>query len=289
MINVAGLMFAVAPAGALDTDDAFPMHQENPNPSLNAHPLHKVPPADYRRHNPNLTDEINEPHPFPDYLKKFPRRGRFPDYYHQLLKVPPKDQVQSKIFNREAFKRIRRVGVVFFENKTTGIGKDEEAGNLVANQFSDELQTVPKLSVVSPTRMLEEFQLKMVTTPKTPPETPKPGAALPAEAPKTMYDLPYSREKFDAVLIGTVTRYTDLMRNRAGAVDQSEGSGVAFGVYLIDTRTGEAIWGARFIGSQTGSLANIFSVKNEWLSKKDFSRHAIKKVLKDFRDVSESK
>lgn len=288
MISMAGLVFTAGPAGAINTDDAFPMHQEDPNPSLNAHPLLKISPEEYRRHNPNLTDEINEPHPFPEYLKKFPRHGRFPDYYHQLLEVDPDDQVQSKVFDAQAFKQVKRIGVVFFENKTGGLGKDKNAGHLIANQFSSELQSVKQLLITPPVRMLEEFQLKMITTPD---QAPEPGAApAPSElpAPKPGYDLPYSKEKFDAVLIGTVTRYTHIYRNRSGRLDTSEGAGVEFGVYLISTRTGEALWGARFIGSQTVSLANIFSAKNRWLDKQDLSRQAIKKVLKDFRDMANS-
>lgn len=290
MISVAVLLFAAGEAEAIDTDDAFPMHQEDPNPSLSRHPLLNIPVTEYSRHNPNLTDEINEPHPYPEYLKKFPKRGHFPEYYYQLLEVDPEDQVQSKVFDAEAFKQIKRIGVVMFENKTHGLGKDQNAGQRVAHQFSNELQSLKKLSVIPPDRMLEEFQLKMVTTPD---QAPDPGAVAPAPseqpASKPGYDLPYSREKFDAVLIGTVTRYTDTYRNRSGRPDTSEGAGVEFGVYLISTRTGEALWGARFIGSQTASLSNLFSAKNRWLDKQDFSRHAIKNVLKDFRDMANSK
>ena len=103
------------------------------------------------------------------------------------------------------------------------------------------------------------------------------------------YDLPYSKDKFDAVLIGTVTRYTNWRKNRAGEPDRSEGAAVEFSVYLISTQTGEAIWGARFVGSQSASLANLFSAQNRWLDKQDYSREAIKKVLKDFRNMAESK
>ena len=289
MISAAGLVFAAGPAWAINTDDAFPLHQENPNPSLNAHPLHKITPEDYRRHNPNLTDVINEPHPIPEYLQKFPKEGRFPKYYRQLLDVDPKDQVQSKVFDPQAFKQAKRIGVVFFENKTSGLGADKNAGNLVANQVSTELETVKKLSVISPTRMLEEFQLKIVTTPDQAPDSGKSPAPVEQPASRPGYDLPYSKDKFDAVLIGTVTRYTNVYRNRAGQPDTSEGAAVEFGVYLISTRTGEAIWGARFVGSQSASLANVFSAQNRWLDKQNFSREAIKKVLKDFRDMAESK
>ncbi|MDH5764309.1 MAG: hypothetical protein OEZ51_15180 [Nitrospinota bacterium] len=288
MIGVAVLAFATGPAWAIDTSDAFPMPQENPNPSLNAHPLHKVAPQEYRSHNPNLTGEINQPHPIPEYLKKFPKEGRFPKYYYQLLQVDPEDQVQSKVFNPQAFKQARRIGVVFFENKTNGLGADENAGHLVANQFSTELETVEKLSVVSPTRMLEEFQLKIVATPE---QAHDPGSAGVSKMAETSagYDLPYSKDKFDAVLIGSVTRYTELYRNSADQPDTSPGAGVEFSVYLISTQTGEAIWGARFVGSQSVSLANVFSAQNRWLDKKDYSREAIKKVLKDFRDMAEFK
>ncbi len=289
MISVAGLVFAAGPAGAIDTDDAFPYHQQNPNPSLNAHPLHKVAPGEFRSQNPNLNDAINEPHPIPEYLKKFPKVGRYPKYYYQLLQIDPKDQVQSKVFDRQAFKQAKRIGVVFFENKTSGFGADENAGTLVANQFSTELERVEKLSVISPTRMLDEFQMKIVTTPD---QAPGPGSS-PAPSGQTAskpgYDLPYSRDKFDAVLIGSVTRYTNKFKNRAGRPDSSEGAAVEFSVYLISTRTGEAIWGARFVGSQSATMANAFSAQYRWLDKQNYSREAIKKVLKDFRDVPKSK
>jgi len=290
MISAVGLVFAAGPAWAINADDAFPLPQEDPNPLLNTHPLQRIAPEEYRSFNPNLTDEINEPHPIPEYLNKFPKQGRFPIYYYQLLQIDPDDQVQSKVFDPQAFKQARRIGVVYFENKTSGLGEDKNAGNLVANQVSTELERVKELSVISPTRMLEEFQLKMVTTPDQAPdsgEIPVPSSMPPDTKPG--YDLPYSKDKFDAVLIGTVTRYTNVFRNRAGQPDTNEGAAVEFGVYLISTRTGEAIWGARFVGSQSVSLANIFSAQNRWLDKQNYSREAIKKVLKDFRDMAESK
>ena len=289
MISVAGLVFAAGPAWAINTDDAFPLPYENPDPALNAHPLHKVAPGEYRSNNPNLTGEINEPHPIPEYLNKFPKEGRFPKYYRQLLDIDPDDQVQSKVFDPQAFKRAKRIGVVFFENKTSGLGKDKNAGNLVATQVSTELERVKELSVVSPTRMLEEFQLKIVATPDQAPDSGKTPAPSGQTVSKPGYDLPYSKDKFDAVLIGSVTRYTNWRKNRAGQPDHSEGAAVEFSVYLISTRTGEAIWGARFVGSQSVSMANIFSAQRLWLDKQNYSREAIKKVLKDFRNVAESK
>ena len=289
MISAAGLVFAAGPASAINTDDAFPYHQQDPNPSLNAHPLHKIAPNEYDSQNPNLNDEINEPHPIPEYLKKFPKVGSFPKYYYQLLQTDPKDQVQSKVFNRPAFKQARRIGVVFFENKTHGLGADENAGSLVANQFSTELERVKELSVISPNRMLDEFQLKIETTPDQVPGSAESPIPSKKNVSKPGYDLPYSKDKFDAVLIGTVTRYTNWRKNRAGQPDRSEGAAMEFSVYLISTQTGKAIWGARFVGSQSASLANLFSAQNRWLNKQDYSREAIKKVLKDFHNVAKSK
>ena len=290
MISVVGLVFAAGPAWAINTDDAFPQYQQNPNPSLNAHPLQKIAPEEYRSNNPNLTNEINEPHPIPEYLSKFPKQGQFPKYYHQLLQIDPDDNVQSKVFDRRAFKQAKRIGVVFFENKTSGLGADENAGHLIANQVSTELETVKKLAVVSPIRMLEEFQLKMVATPdQTPDSGTSPAPSSKQSISKPGYDLPYSKDKFDAVLIGSVSRYTNFHKNRAGQPDTSEGAAVEFSVYLISTQTGEAIWGARFVGSQSASLSNVFSAQRLWLDKQNYSREAIKKVLKDFRDMAESK
>lgn len=289
MIGAAELVFAAGTAWAINTDDAFPLPQENPNPSLNAHPLLRVAPEEYRSQNPNLTGEINEPHPIPEYLNKFPKVGQFPKYYYQLLQTDPKDQVQSKVFDPRAFKQAKRIGVVFFENKTSGLGADENAGHLVANQFSTELERVKSLSVVSPIRMLEEFQLKIVATPDQKPDSGKIPAPSGQPVSKPDYDLPYSKDKFDAVLIGAVARYTNIYRNRAGRPDTSEGAAVEFSVYLISTQTGEAIWGARFVGSQSVSLANLFSAQRRWLDKQSYSREAIKKVLKDFRNRAESK
>ena len=289
MISAAGLVFAAGPAWAIDTSDAFPYPQQNPNPSTTAHPLHKIEPSEFTSSNPNLTEEINEPHPIPEYLKRFPKVGKFPTYYYQLLQTDPDDQVQSKVFDPQSFKQARRIGVIYFENKTYGLGKDKSAGNVVANQISTQLEQLKELSVISPSRMLEEFQMKIVTTPGQKSGPAKSPASPEKPVSDSGYDLPYSKDKFDAVLIGTVTRYTNWQKNRAGQPVHNEGAAMEFSVYLISTRTGKAIWGARFVGSQSASLANLFSAQNRWLDKQDFSREAIKKVLKDFRIVAESK
>ena len=39
----------------------------------------------FHSQNPQLTAEYNQPHPFPNYLKKFGQEGSFPKYYQQLI------------------------------------------------------------------------------------------------------------------------------------------------------------------------------------------------------------
>jgi hypothetical protein len=193
------------------------------------------------------------------------------------------------VFDHQSFKQAKRIGVVYFENKTSGLGKDENAGQLVANQVSTELERVKELSVISPTRMLEEFQLQIETTPDQTSDSGESPAPSKQSDSELGYDLPYSKDKFDAILIGTVTQYTKAFKNRAGRPDTRNGAALEFSVFLISTRTGEVIWGSRFVGSQAVSMANAFSAQHRWLDKQTYSREAIKKVLKDFQDMAESK
>ena len=151
---------------------------------------------------------------------------------------------------------------------------------------------VKELSVISPTRMLDEFHLKIVTSIGS-------GARFRGQAPA-----PSAKEsRFGAGLRFALFQRqvrrsshrrcdpvhefcTKTMQDRP---DTSKSAGVEFSVYLISTRTGKAIWGARFVGSQSVSMANVFSAQSRWLDKQDYSREAIKKVLKDFQDMAESK
>ena len=241
--------------------------------------------------NPTLTPKLNVDHPYPEYLEKFMNGERYPDYYRQLLEVHPDDQVQSKVFNPEAFKGVRRIGVIQFENKTKGIDKDEKAGSLVAEQVSSELDTVGRYAVIHPKKMVEEYQMKMMTTPENRRNS---GATRAGNAPQsraagnvsaknmTTYDLPYSADKIDAVMIGAVTRYGNTFFDQDGKRSKSPGVALEFGAYLISTQTGEAIWGARFVGSQKPSIRNIQFGKFGWMNKREFTQMVVNKVLKDF-------
>jgi len=97
-----------------------------------------------------------------------------------------------------------------------------------------------------------------------------------------VYDLPYSNEKIDAVIIGAVTRYDDTYIDRLGKRQESLSGAVEFGAYLISTQTGDVLWGARFVGSQSASLKNLFNGKRHWLSREELAQFAIEHVLRAF-------
>jgi hypothetical protein len=259
-------------------------HQGADQQELGYHPMNPVtPPTDLSLH-PNLTPFINEPHPYPDYIKKFNQGKQFPKYYLELLRTAPVDQVQSKVFNISAFQNTRVIGVAGFENKTVKPFKDENAGYVVASQISQELQSYAKYRVIPPPRQSEDVRLKITATPPANLENAKPqgqaqGNSFSRDA------LPHPKKKVDAVLIGAVTRYMDSHIDRRGKIQKSISSGVEFGAYLVNAKTGDVLWGARYVGTQTPNIRGLLEGKTHWLSKEELSRSAMKKVLKAFHDV----
>lgn len=279
IIMVAGMGLSAGSVSAFPVDDAFPLPQSEPK-AFTLHPRAGLPDSQYPSLNPGVTDGINEPHPFPNYLGKFSNDRRIPLYYRELLNTPPVNQVQSRIFDPQAFRKIQRIGVVGFENKIQGIDRDEFAGELIASQFFIGLQKVRGYVVTDPAHMLVDFRMRMETTPSTSGASPSPNSKSGSQ--ETVYDLPYSGDKFDAVMIGAVTRFTNKYIDRHGKIRESLSARVEFGAYLISTETGQAVWGARFIGSQKPSWTNLMDGKYYWMNKKELSKFAVKKILKDF-------
>ncbi len=282
------------PAFGIPIGDAFEIDDGSRRPLYDSHtynPTNQSHEPMLKELNPTLNPKLNLDHPYPEYLEKFMQGKRYPVYYRQLLEVEPDDQVQSKVFNPEAFRGVRRIGVIHFENKTKGMDKDEEAGNLVAEHVSSELETAGRYAVIHPKKMVEEYQMKMMTTPESRRHS---GATSSGSAPQprvagsvgmqnsTTYDLPYSADKIDAVMIGAVTRYGNTFYDQDNKPSRSPGVALEFGAYLISTQTGEAIWGARFVGSQKASIRNIQFGKFRWLNKREFTQMVVGKVLKDF-------
>lgn len=283
--------FLIALAGsssAIPLGDAFKNNNKSAtDDTLGYHPMNPAtPPEDLSLH-PNLTPFVNEAHPYPDYIRKFDSEGDFPALYLELLRTAPVDKVQSKIFNISAFKRARRIGVIGFENKTEAPFKDEDAGYTVASQISQELQSYPHYRVLPPAKVDEDVRLQITTTPT--PSTAIPGGKEDlhpeSENVETIPGLTYSNDKVDAVLIGAVTKYMDSYIDNRGEIRKSISSGVEFGAFLISTKTGEVLWGARYVGTQSPSLTGFLQGQTHWLSKEELSRTAMKHVLKAFQDV----
>jgi len=219
---------------------------------------------------PNLTDGINEPHPLPTDIK----RGT----YIQLLKIEPIDQVQSKVFNQEKFSRLQRIGVLGFENKTFAPFKDKSAGDVVSRQVYQELRANKSYSNIIPPQLMEDARFKIVKTPDSVVQKHPTHSVGEDTKPLVMGD------RVDAVMVGAVSKFTDKYVDRYGKIQKSIASGLEFTAFLLDPQTREVIWGARFVGRQRPGLQNMTQHKGRWLSKADFTRSAMKFVLKEFRN-----
>jgi hypothetical protein len=95
--------------------------------------------------------------------------------------------------------------------------------------------------------------------------------------------LPHSNTEIDAIIIGAVSKYPNSYQTQNGEIKSSLGSSIEFGSFLISTRTGEVLWGARFVGSQPTGLLNA---RGKWLSEEQLSQAAMKKILKAFHGNS---
>ena len=134
-------------------------------------------------------------------------------------------------------------------------------------------------NIVSP-QMMEDARLKIV---KTPGKTSAPKQDNLNNNNQLRKEL-VATDAVDAIMVGAVTKYSDRYRDRRGKIQKSVASGLEFTAFLVDPRTQEVIWGARFVGSQKPGLRNLSSSKGRWLSKEGFSRAAMKFVLKEFRN-----
>ena len=87
---------------------------------------------------------------------------------------------------------------------------------------------------------------------------------------------------FDAVMIGAVTKFLDHYVDNRGKQKGSLSGGVEFGSYLISTKNGKVLWGARYVVSQNPNLSNLINTNGKWLSKTELARQGMKLVLKTF-------
>lgn len=287
---IAALAFAgpIKAADDFPVDDAFPPPQIKPNPNVHTYPKSPVPYDHYPSMNPQLTPHINEPHPFPDYLKQYPQCDNIADSYRKLTKLEPQDQVQSQVFNLEKFKKVQRIGVDDFQNKIPDRFRDENAGKFLSSQISSELETVRRLFVIPPKLLEKDVHIQMKTTPgpgQIAPQKPLKNKQKPAPLPSG-YDLPYPSDKMDAVMIGAVTQYSSRYVNRKGETAESLPAAVEFGAFLIHPKSCEVLWGARFVGTQRPTLSNLLDGKYYWMSRQELSQQAMKHILKDFKQTT---
>jgi hypothetical protein len=253
---------------AVPIQDEFDRNQAGNRPGVfpqweNANPV-------YQDLYPNLTDGINDPHPLPAHVNF--------SFYTQLLRIEPVDQVQSKVFNSDRFNRLQRIGILGFENKTFAPFVDKSAGDVVSSQVYQELKTKKSYSNIIPPQLMEDARLKIVKSPGSLSDKNllDSGKILPLVA----------GDKVDAVMVGAVSKYTDKYVDRYGKIRKSIASGLEFAAFLVDPRTREVLWGARFVGHQRPGIQNFGQHGGRWLNKKDFTRSAMKFVLKEFRDQS---
>ena len=233
-------------------------------------PWDDAPPVYYGL-NPQITGDINEPHPLPTYISR--------KTYNELLNIEPVNQVQSRMFNRQLFENLQRIGVLGFENKTVAPFEDKDAGEVISRQAYKELKTNKKYSNIIPPQMMEDARIKIVNTlgdyaasKKGYPNRDEMRAELVAT------------DAVDAVLVGAVSKFSNKYRDRRGNIKKSIASGLEFSAFLVDPRTQEVIWGARFVGGQKSSLRNFRLNNGVWQNKEGLSRAAMKYVLKEFRN-----
>ena len=271
----------ISGASAIPTGDAYDTGQAEFATFPEFHPRNDMPPILHQSLNTNLNNNINEPHPIPNYIKKLSDNQPFPVYYQQLLEIDPENQIQSKVFNKEAFRLIRRIGILGFENKTTGLFKNKNAGDILAKQVSRELQSIKNYFIIPPLMAGGDARLRIVA--QLPIDKKNRSRPTNIDNQLTIPNLPHSNNEIDAVIIGAVSKYTNSYQNQNGEIKSSLGSSIEFGSFLISTRTGEVLWGARFVGSQPTGL---FNTRGKWLNEEQLSQAAIKKTLKAFRGNS---
>ena len=265
-------------ANSIPLGDAYETGQAEFQASSTFHPRHEVPPVFHPSLHPGSNNKVNEEHPIPEYIKKLSSNHPFPIHYQQLLEINPVDQIQSKVFDQQAFNSIKRIGVLNFENNTASPFKDEEAGRLIAKQLSRELLSMKKYFIIPPLTMDEDARIRVVT--QVPSNLTGQVESSHVESQPVIPFLPNPNDKVDAVMIGAVSKYINSYQDRNGKIEKSLSGKIEFGSFLVSARTGDVLWGARFIGGQPTGL---LSSGTKWLSKKQLTERAMKEVLKSFR------
>lgn len=285
LIGLLLTLWQVEAGEAFPLDDPFNKKLTEPSAPF---PRNEMSTPVHRSLQPLLNDQVNEPHPFPESIEKASKDGKLPEYYRQLLLVVPEDHVQSKIFDMQAFKEMKKIGVMGFENKTYAPYANSIANEIVTDQAYAEMRST-SYAVISPTEMNEMiYRMKIVTTPsaKTPKSQKDKKAPSVSPAEPEASKLPFTSKDMDGILVGAVTKFIDSYIDERGETQKSISSGVEFGAYLVSAKTGNVVWGARYVSAQQVNLiATLTGEHRSWLDKEELSRKGMKKVMQVFNDT----
>lgn len=231
--------------------------------------------------NPNLSDAINEPSPFPDNLGQLPVKGDLKSYYKELIKKEPIDYIQSKVFEASELKKVRRILVKEFENKTNLMHRDESAGKVVARHIYQQLRNNSEYAVISDQLESDGFRIKVLSDPSL---TSQAESYIDSPVKSTATNSKITPNHVDAIMVGAVTKYRDSYVDENGKNQKSLASGIEFGSYLISAKNGKVLWAARYVSSQHPGFFEFFKNGGQWKSKKSLSRLATRNVLKAFNN-----
>lgn len=298
------LLLLPAPARGQEfpVGDAFGKGHVEPDPAISFPARNDNPGPVHRSLKAGVTDSINDPVPVPEALLR--SSGKAPWYYNDLLRQAPSNQVQSRIYNPEGFKKARRICLIEFDNKTIGPGRDERAARVVTHQIQNQLRNLKRYTVTVEPGGASDAHMKIVSPRPGPPESGEPAAApgardeKPASAAaggtQALQSPACQDGPVDAIMVGAVTRFLNTYTDRHGKTREALSPSVEFGVYLVRKTPGVALgdikelnpkdvlWGARYVGSQATGLPAIARGQLGWYSKEELSRSAMKNVLKEF-------
>lgn len=233
--------------------------------------------------NPNLSDAINEPRPFPEKLQQLAVRGDLKNYYKELVKKEPVDYIQSKVFESGELKKVRRILVKEFENKTNLLHRDENAGKVVARHIYQQLRNNNEYAVTSDPLVPKNdgFRMKVLSDPSL---TSDAESYIEFPAKSVSANPKVNSDHVDAFMVGAVTKYRDSFIDENGNNQKSLASGIEFGSYLISAKSGKVLWGARYVSSQNPGFFEFFKNGGQWKNKESLSRLATRNVLKVFNN-----
>lgn len=225
---------------------------------------------------PRSDTQINEAHPIPQYIEAMKSSDKFPAVYMEILSTPPVDYLQSKVFDEAALRKIKKILVYDFENKTKEPFRSLSAGQDVARNISEELKDIPAYTIISSGEKKSDLKLQIFA----------PGGTNNSDgAQQSTSPFKDVAQQADAVLIGAVTKYSDTYINQQGVRESSPSSVLEFGAYLVLPDSGKVVWGARYVNKNGGAKSNWIRLQSD-TNKEEHSRLATKTLRNALKPLS---